>query len=396
MNVNAPAKPDIYLDYQKSVYQAGLSGARPILPFPSADLEKQARDFMGPRLDAWIGGGAGSGETIRANREGFGKWVIVQQILHDVATVDLSTNICGTALTHPVMLAPIGAHSILHPEGELAVARAAASVGVPLIASSPSSFTMEEIAAESGTSPHWFQLYWPNDPDLAISFLRRAEEADFGAIVVTLDTPFLGWRPRDLTTAYFPFIQGIGIANYLQDPVFRGQLAKTPEDDLPAAVQHWAALYSNPAVTWENLAFLRDNTRLPILLKGIVDPDDGRRAVDYGMDGIVVSNHGGRQVDGAIGAIEALPGVAEAVEQRIPVLFDSGIRTGADAFKALALGASTVLLGRPYMWGLALAGEAGVKQVLEGLLGELELTFALSGCASLAQATPGRLRRSAP
>jgi isopentenyl diphosphate isomerase/L-lactate dehydrogenase-like FMN-dependent dehydrogenase len=238
---------------------------------------------------------------------------------------------------------------------------------------------MEDVAQALGDSPRWFQLYWPTNNELAASFVARAKEAGYSAIVVTLDTRLLAWRPRDISRAYLPFLKGEGVANYFSDPVFCASLEKPPEEDPQAAIGLWATLFSNPGLNWDDLAFLQAHTDLPILLKGVLHPDDARRALDHGVDGIIVSNHGGRQVDGSIAAIEALPEVVEAVPDELPVLFDSGIRTGADAVKALALGARAVLIGRPYVWGLALGGEAGVRQVVRGLLADLDLTLALSG-----------------
>jgi len=284
--------------------------------------------------------------------------------------------------------------SIIHPEGELAVARAAAELGVPLVASTASSFTLEEIAEAGGAAaPRWFQLYWPKSDALAASFVRRAEAAGYGAIVVTLDTPLLAWRPRDLQGAYLPFLKSIGIANYLADPVFRDMLDTTPEEDPQAAVGQFVAQFSNPAATWEGIDMLRGLTDLPLVLKGINHPDDARAARERGVDGIIVSNHGGRQVDGAIAAIDALPGVVEAVGGDLAVLFDSGIRGGADVVKAMALGAGAALVGRPYLWGLALGGADGVRAVLRALLGELDLTLALSGHATPATVGPEILAR---
>jgi L-lactate dehydrogenase (cytochrome) len=229
---------------------------------------------------------------------------------------------------------------------------------------------MEEVADVGG--PRWFQLYWPNDRDVAVSFLSRAKAAGYSALVVTLDTFTLAWRPNDLDNAYLPFLRGIGVQNYLADPVFMEKAGGDP-------IGHWAAIFGNPTLTWDDLAFLRDNWDGPIALKGIQHTDDARRAVDAGMDGIVVSNHGGRQVDGAVASLEALAVIAHAVGDQIDVLFDSGVRTGSDVFKALALGAKAVLLGRPYAYGLALAGREGVRHVLRCLLAELELTLRLSG-----------------
>ena len=286
------------------------------------------------------------------------------------------------------MLAPVGVQSIIHPEGELAVARAAAEQGITMIASTASSFTLEEIAEAGG--PRWFQLYWPRGEGLAASLVHRAEAAGYEALVVTLDTWLLAWRPRDLQGAYLPFLKSIGIANYLADPVFRATLKASPEQDPQAAVGQFVGVFSNPTVTWEQLSFLRETTSLPILLKGVLHPDDAREARERGMDGLVVSNHGGRQVDGAIAALDALGPIADAVGDDLALVLDSGVRSGADVVKALALGADVVGIGRPYLWGLALAGQDGVRHVLRNLLAELDLTLALSGLTA-----PGQLDREA-
>jgi isopentenyl diphosphate isomerase/L-lactate dehydrogenase-like FMN-dependent dehydrogenase len=296
-------------------------------------------------------------------------------------------------LPAPVLLAPVGVQSIVHPEAELAVGRAAAAVGLPAILSTASSNSIEDVAAAMGSASRWYQLYWPKNRELAASFLARAAAAGYTALVVTLDTWMLGWRPRDLQSAYLPFLKGEGVANYFSDPVFRAALARPPEEDPAAAVGLWARQFSNPKVTWSDLAWLREQTELPIVLKGILHEDDARRALDAGVDGLIVSNHGGRQVDGAVGALDALPAVRAAVGEDFAVLFDSGIRTGADVFKALALGADAICLGRPYVWGLALGGEAGVASVLRCLLGELDLTLALSGYTAIDQLDPSALRR---
>ena len=273
--------------------------------------------------------------------------------------------------------------SIVHPDAELAVARAASSAGVPFILSTASSKTLEDVAQAAGDGLRWFQLYWGRDPELTASFLSRAERAGYSALVVTLDTNLLSWRPRDIQHAYLPFLLGEGVANYVSDPVFRAALAKPPEEDPQAAVLHFVRVFTNPTLTWDDLVFLRSHTSLPIILKGIVHPDDARKAREYGASGVIVSNHGGRQVDGAVASLHALPEIVEAVGDSIPVLFDSGIRSGSDVYKALALGARAVLLGRPYMWGLALNGEQGVRDVLLDTLADLDLTLALSGHRTL-------------
>ena len=322
---------------------------------------------------------------MQANLQAFERWKIVPRMLRDVSERDLGTSVLGTAMPAPVMLAPVGVQSIVHPDAELAASRAAASQGLPFILSTAASHTIEQVAEAMGEASRWYQLYWPKDRDLAASFVHRAEQAGYGAIVVTLDTWLLGWRPRDLGRAYLPFLKGEGVANYFSDPVFRAALERTPEEDPGPAIGRWAEQFANPSVAWSELPWLREQTGLPIVLKGIVHPDDARRAVQEGVDGLIVSNHGGRQVDGALGALEALPEISRAVGGELPVLFDSGIRTGADVFKALALGADAVCLGRPYVWGLAVDGEEGVGQVLRCLLAELDLTLALSGYTALDQ-----------
>jgi isopentenyl diphosphate isomerase/L-lactate dehydrogenase-like FMN-dependent dehydrogenase len=328
---------------------------------------------------------------MRANREAFGRRSIAPRMLRDVATRDLSTEVLGTPMPAPLLLAPIGVQKVLHEDGELATARAAAALGVPMIASAASAFTLEEIAEAGGEGPRWFQLYWPNDLDLLKSFVSRAEAAGYGAIVVTVDAFIPGWKPRDLQQAWLPFLQGLGNANYLKDPVFRAGLEKTPEEDLGAATGRYLGVLANPSLAWDDLALLRELTSLPILVKGIQHVDDAREAARRGIDGIVVSNHGARQVDGAIASLDALAPIAEAVGDEMAVLFDSGIRGGADALKALALGADAVCLGRPYVWGLALDGQAGVETVLKMVLAELDLTLALCGYTRPDQLGPDAL-----
>jgi isopentenyl diphosphate isomerase/L-lactate dehydrogenase-like FMN-dependent dehydrogenase len=378
----------LFSDWQNLVYFRGLAGEVPAHPVDWGELERQAEAKLddGPR--GYVFGGAGSGDTMRANLEAFRRQRIVPRHLRDVSTRDLSTTVLGTAMPAPVMLAPIGVQSIVHPEGELASARAAAAQGVPYVVSTAATHSLEDVAGQAD-GPRWYQLYWPKDDDITRSLVKRAEAAGYSAIVVTLDTMLLGWRPADLARAYLPFLKGEGIAQFLSDPVFRASLDKTPEEDLQAAVGQWVAVF-NKIVTWDDLPFLRSLTDLPIVLKGVLHADDARRARDHEMDGVIVSNHGGRQVDGAIAALDALPQVVDEVGDEMAVLFDSGIRCGADVVKALALGADAVLLGRPFLWGLALDGQAGVEAVLQMLFAELDLTLALSG-----HATPHELTRAA-
>lgn len=388
--------PDVapLAEYQNGIYMAGAGGARPDLPITPDAMEARAREVLDAEAFGYVAGGAGSEDTMRANREAFRRWRIVPRMLVDVQHRDLSVDMLGARLPAPVLLAPIGVQGILHADGELAVARAAAAAEVPLILSGVSSFTIEEVADANRAGRRWYQLYWPRDRDVARSFVARAEAAGYGAIVVTLDTRMLAWRPRDLANGYLPFLRAAGLASYLSDPAFRAELPVPPEQDVRPAVARFLAIFSDPSVTWSDLTFLRDSTRLPLVLKGILRPDDARRAIDHGADAIVVSNHGGRQVDGAIAALDALPDMVEAVGGVVPVLFDSGIRTGADAFKAIAIGARAVLLGRPYAWGLAVGGQRGVEHVLRSFLAELDLTLALSGYASVADVDRDALRRS--
>jgi isopentenyl diphosphate isomerase/L-lactate dehydrogenase-like FMN-dependent dehydrogenase len=375
-----------FANFQYGIYLEGaMNGGRPSHPMAWDALEREATERMAPGPRGYVNGGSGTEDTMRANLDAFKRHRIVPRMLRDVETRSLERTVLGTTMPAPLLIAPVGVQSIVHPEGELAVARAAASTGIPLIASTASSFTMEAIAEAGAAGPRWYQLYWPRGRELARSLVQRAEAAGYEAIVVTLDTWLLGWRPRDLQEAYLPFLESVGIANYLSDPVFRSTLERTPEEDPMAAVGQFVGVFSNPSVTWDDLSFLRECTSLPIVLKGVLHADDAREAVARGVDGIIVSNHGGRQVDGAIGALDALPAVVDAAGSELTVLFDSGIRSGADAFKALALGARAVCIGRPAMWGLAVGGEEGVRMVLQCLLAELDLTLALSGLSHVDQ-----------
>ncbi|TJZ96520.1 lactate 2-monooxygenase [Actinacidiphila oryziradicis] len=373
--------------FQFEIYLNGLTGAVPRLPTDLTRLEEMVARRLGPGPTAYVAGSAGSGTTERANRAALDRWQILPRMLRDVHKRDLTVDVLGRRLPAPLALGPVGVLSILHPDAEIAAVRAAAAQGVPFVASSAASTTLEQIAEAAGDGERWFQLYWPKDREVTLSFLARAKAAGYTALVVTLDTWLLAWRPRDLDQAYLPFLRGVGTANYFADPAFRAGLTKPVEEDLNAAVLHFVQMFADPSKTWDDLAFLRDNWDGPIVLKGILHPDDARRAADGGMDGVIVSNHGGRQVNGSIGAADALPRVVDAVGEQIDVLFDSGIRTGDDIFKALALGARAVLLGRPYAYGLALDGQAGVEHVIRALLAEFELTLALSGYSAPGQLT---------
>ncbi len=380
--------PANYSDYQLSIYVDGMfAGKAPAITTDLAALEERARGVLSPEAMGYIVPSAGSGATARANRAAFGRWQIVQRMLRSGTQRDLSCTILGTSLPAPVMIAPMGVQTLAHPDGELATARAAAELGLPYIHSTAAAHSFEQAAEANGDGPRWYQLYWPTDNDVCISFLRRAKASGYSTLVLTLDTLLLGYRPADLDRGFLPFLKMQGLANYLDDPAFLAGLAKPPSEDSAAAVLHWAQMFANPGLSWQDLPFLREHWDGPIVLKGICSAEDAKLAADHGMDGIVVSNHGGRQVDGAIGALDTLPAIAQAVGDRLTVLFDSGLRTGADVVKALALGAQAVLIGRPVLYGLALGGQQGVEHVLRCLLADLDLTLALSGYTSHRQLT---------
>jgi lactate 2-monooxygenase len=364
---------------QNEIY---ISGESP-WPVSFADWEARAREILEPGPFGYIAGGAGSEATMRANLQAFERRRLRPKMLTGNATRDLSVEVLGMRSPVPFFLAPVGVLSIAHAEGELAVARAAAELGIPLVLSSAASHSMEEVAEALGDTPRWFQLYWVSDPDVAGSLVDRAAAAGYSAIVVTVDTLSLGWRPRDLAHAYLPFRQGEGIRQFTSDPVFLERLPVPPEEDVLVAAGTMLAMFPNLKLGWDDLAWLRDRTELPILVKGIVRGDDAARAFELGVDGIVVSNHGGRQVDGSVAALDALVEVREEVGRERVVLMDSGIRGGADVVKAMALGADAVLLGRPYVYGLAVGGQEGVAAVLRHLAAETDLTLALSGGSSV-------------
>jgi lactate 2-monooxygenase len=361
--------------YQNEIYITGES------PWPVGADEWEAR--ASEQLDSgpfgYIAGGAGNEATVRANREAFERRRLRPRMLVGNTVRDLSVDVLGTPSPFPFFLAPVGVLSIAHSDGELAPARAAAALRIPFILSSAASHSIEEIAVAMGDAPRWFQLYWVSDREVVESLVRRAEASGYSAIVVTLDTLTLGWRPRDLRNAYLPFREGEGIAQFTSDPVFRSRLSVPPEEDPLVAAGTMLAMFPNLALRWEDLAWLRELTSLPLLAKGVLTAEDAVRAFDAGVDGIVVSNHGGRQVDGAIASLDALLEVRAAVGPDAPVLMDGGIRGGADVLKALALGANAVLLGRPYVYGLAVGGQPGVEAVLRQLAAETDLNLALMG-----------------
>jgi len=408
---------------QARIYREGAFGRLPTVPVSPAALERAARRRMSRAAYAYVAGAAGQERTARANTDAFGRWSVVPRMMRDTTARNTSVELFGRRLPAPVLLAPIGVLEMAHPGADVAVAEAASSLGLPMVFSTQASRSMEDCAAVMEGSPRWYQLYWSSSDELVASFLSRAERAGCEAVVVTLDTSVLGWRPRDLDGGYLPFAHGRGIAQYTSDPVFRrlvqqrvahpdptatrprptpgavrtlvdlsraypGRFGDNLRSPYPrAAVETFLEVFSRPSLTWADLPSLRSMTSLPILVKGLLSADDADRALDAGVDGIVVSNHGGRQVDSALAALDALPGVVDRVDGRVPVLMDSGIRSGADIVTALALGAAAVSVGRPYVYGLALAGADGVRAVLEHLLAELDLTMALTGVTSMAEIT---------
>jgi lactate 2-monooxygenase len=415
------------IDRQRKIYLEGVSGKKPKIPVDAQCLALKAREYMTEQTWAYIAGGAGAGTGMRNNRAGFDKWAILPRMLRDVSAFDSSISLFGKTYATPLLLAPVGVLKLAHRKADLAVAQAAAEMQVPMIFSNQASYAMEACAAQMKDQPRWFQLYWSKSSELVTSFVKRAEACGCDAIVITLDTGMLGWRPEDLDLAYLPFLRGEGIAQYTSDPVFQQMMQEPPSGPAPKrkitlstiraviqllrnypgsftqhlrtrnpmkAVRTFINTYTNPALNWEQLSFIREQTKLPILLKGILHPEDAAKAIDMGMDGIVVSNHGGRQVDGVISAIEALPGIVEKVNGRIPILLDSGVRTGSDVFKALALGATAVGIGRPYVYGLAIDGQQGVAEVLQNILAELELTMRLSGCRNISEVNEHCLLKS--
>ena len=369
-----------YGDWQLSIYFEGLAGVQPHLPMTYGELERRAEEAMSEQVWSYVAGGAGDERTQRANVEAFHRWALMPRMLVGAAERDLSVELFGRTLPTPLMFAPVGVIALCEPggHGDLVTARAAATTGVPMIASTLTEDPLEDVAAELGDTPGWFQLYPPQDRELCESFVHRAEAAGYEAIVVTVDTLTLGWRPRDLSIASFPQLTGLCLANYFSDPVFRSRLAKPPEEDIGAATGLWAGSFGNPRLGWDDLAWIRSLTDLPMLVKGICHPDDARHAIDLGIDGIYVSTHGGRQANGGLAALDALPAVVAAAGD-LPVIFDSGIRSGPDVITAIALGARAVAIGRPYAYALAVGGQAGIEHLVRCLLAELDLTMAIDG-----------------
>lgn len=346
------------------------------------ELEKQAKNVIDPHAFGYIQSGAGKEETLRKNESSFEKYSIVPRFLTDVSDVNTSINIFGRQLPFPILFSPIGMQRMAHEKGEIASSKAAGNYSIPFIQSTVSSFSIEELAAETGNSPKWFQLYWSNNADISFSMVERAEKAGYEAIVLTVDTVQMGWREADLRNQFSPLKQGLGKANYVQDPVFMDSLKNHQEETI---IEEILANIYHPSLHWDDFKKLKEKTSLPILIKGILHPEDAKMALESGVDGIIVSNHGGRQLDGVIASIDALPQIVQAVEGKVPVIFDSGIRRGADIVRAIALGATAVCIGRPYIYALAVDGEEGVKSYIRTLVEEFTTTMGLAGAKTIEQ-----------
>lgn len=366
-------------DRQVEIYMEGLADITPEIPPSFEELQEAAFEAMDEKAYGYVAGGAGGERTIGNNRRSFAKWRLWPRMLRDFSERDLSVELFGTEFSTPVLLAPIGVQSIIHEEGELGSARAASELDVPYVASSAASHTMEDIADELGETPGWFQLYWSSSDEVAKSFVRRAEDAGYEALVVTLDNNILGWRERDIREAYLPFLDGEGVANYFTDEAFRELCETPPEENELAAIRTFIDIFGDPSLTFDDLEWLCEFADIPVVVKGVLHPDDATECIERGAEGVIVSNHGGRQVDNAVAALDALPHIVSAVDEEVPVVFDSGIRRGADALIALALGADAVQLGRPYAYGLAIDGQSGVEAVVKNFLADLDLTLGLVG-----------------
>ncbi|GAA4670974.1 alpha-hydroxy-acid oxidizing protein [Gordonia humi] len=416
---------------QNEIYSAGIHGRTPSVPTDFATLERRARARMSRRGWAYVAGGAGEGRTMAANREALDRWAIVPRMLRDTSDRDLATDLFGQTLPAPILFSPVGAGALAHDRADVHIGHAAAELGLPYIFSNQGCAPMEDVAAEMESvrpgAPRWFQLYWSTDDRLVRSLVSRAEAMGAAAIVVTLDTTMLGWRPQDLNLGSLPFARAEGIDQYTSDPTFweivaerlKGATKEKPEISIGAiktllsiarnvpgelrrnltapepraAVETFLDIYSRPSLNWDDLAVLRELTDLPIVLKGVLHPDDALEAVERGVDGIIVSNHGGRQVDGSISSTDALVDVVDAVSGRLKILVDSGFYTGSDVFKALALGADAVCIGRPHMYGLALNGADGARDAVANIVAELDLTLGLSGQSDVRTLTRSALKR---
>lgn len=408
------------------MYIRGAAGYGSAIPFDFESLEKAALEKMSRRGFDYVKTGAGRESTVRNNRSSFERHLIIPRVMRDVSKLNTQTKIPGAELQTPLLLAPVGVLDLASLNGDVKVARAASNLDIPMIISNQASQSMEEIGRSAGSSTRWMQIYWSKNDDLVRSFINRAEKSGCSALVFTLDTTKLGWRERDLNNAYLPFLEGRGIAQYVSDPVFNKdldayqangtappfgkrslytlfQLAKNYPgstlgnlfDKRPIySVRKFIDIYSNPALNWSHIERARGWTDLPIYIKGILHPEDVLKAIDLGIDGIIVSNHGGRQVDGAISSLEAMIDIRKKIGRDFPLVLDSGIRNGQDIVKALALGADAVSIGRPYVYALAIAGQKGVAAYIQNLHADFELNMALSGSKNIEEVKAIKLKRS--
>lgn len=363
---------------------AVLNAIQSDLQFPinTTEFEEAAKKVMDFGPYGYVRSGAGGEETLRKNTAAFSKYSLVPQFLNDVSTINASITLFGRTYPQPFLFAPVGMNKLAHEEGEIAASSAAATYNIPFIQSTVSSYTMEEVKEATGDSPKWFQLYWSSNKEIALNMAKRAEKAGYEAIVLTVDTVMMGWREEDMRNQYSPLKLGLGKANFIADEIFVKGIENLEDETV---IQGILDSIHHPTLSWDDIAQLRKQTTLPILLKGILHPKDAALAVEKGIDGIIVSNHGGRQLDGVISSLEALPAIVEVVNGKIPVLLDSGIRRGSDVVKAIALGADAVLLGRPYIYALAAGGQAGVEHLISSFIQEIHVSMGLIGAANIEQ-----------
>ncbi|KAM5350822.1 hypothetical protein ACJ41O_007327 [Fusarium nematophilum] len=400
-NDGAQTEAQPYAVHLRDILQKGVFGGH--LPTVTTNpnlLAERAREVMSKNGFHYIASGAGEGATVEHNRLAFRQWQLIPRVLRPTHRRNLSVTLFGEKYDSPVLMAPVGAQSLYHEDKEIGTATACASLRVPFTLSTSASTGIEELAKAVPQGSKWFQLYWPTDEEITASILSRAQSAGHKVLVVTLDTWTLAWRPWDLDIANIPFVVGEGDEVGFQDPIFRKKFAersggKTPEEDKVSAALYWVSeVFPGVSRSWEDLKILRKYWDGPILLKGVLSVEDARLAVQHGMDGIIVSNHGGRQIDGAVATLDALPDIARAVGNETTVLFDSGVRTGADIVKALALGARAVFVGRPVVYGLGIDGAKGAEAVLAGLLADLDLTMGFVGAKAIPELTSSLLRRA--
>ncbi|NOT37948.1 MAG: lactate 2-monooxygenase [Saprospiraceae bacterium] len=408
------------LMHLKEIYLKGNSGIKPIIPLCYEELESKAKKALPKNSYDYIYTGAGKHIGVSNNQSAFKKYAIRPRMLHGNASLDTSVKIFDTQLQSPFLFAPIGVLELAHPKGDLELAKASRNLQIPMIISNQASYSMEAITDTLQNMDRWFQLYFSKNYEFVESLIQRAEETKCSAIVITVDTTILGWRQMDLQNAFLPFTLGKGIAQYTSDPVFKklmqqkpssynkmaitpalivnmlGALSRFPgsllsnlvSKDPIKAIRKFIEIYSKPDLNWNDIRWIKSKTKLPLLIKGILRSDDAKIAMQHGVDGIIVSNHGGRQVDHVISSLDALVEIKSQIPASYPLLLDSGIRTGTDAFIALCLGAKSVLVGRPYVYSLAINGHQGVTECMNNFITELHIMMMLSGVKNLNELSP--------